>query len=114
MSRAISVDLPGSFLGMADDGVIWLDRDAAGYCWSFTTEPDRVDLLTVVTHELGHLLGFEHGDEDDLMGETLGLGERHLPAPAATTPADLIDLAFSDLASSLIDLMLKKNRGMVA
>src|SRR5205814_9000588 len=40
----------------------------------------RMDLLTVLTHEMGHLLGFAHDDGDDVMAETLAVGERRTPA----------------------------------
>ena len=41
-----------------------------------------MDLLTVVMHELGHVLGFEHNASTvapDVMTHTLGLGVRRLP-----------------------------------
>ncbi len=37
-----------------------------------------MDLLTVIAHETGHLLGYDH-DEDGLMAEALGPGVRELP-----------------------------------
>jgi len=74
--------LPGESLGFTDTatGEIWIDRDAAGYGWFVDRTPKRnnefvtklnnsatlaldglaaghFDLLTVVTHEFGHLLG---------------------------------------------------------
>jgi hypothetical protein len=59
-------DLPGSVLGLGEFGypTIWLDRDAASYGWRLgsyesslgQSTTGRVDLLSVVTHELGHVL----------------------------------------------------------
>ena len=41
----------------------------------------QMDLLTVVMHELGHVLGYDDLDPevDDLMSATLDSGERQLP-----------------------------------
>jgi predicted Zn-dependent protease len=44
------------------------DSEAAG----------RMDLLTVVLHELGHVLGLGHGDEGTLMDDTLSVGTRRV------------------------------------
>ena len=42
---------------------------------------DRVDLLTTLTHEVGHLLGQRDNDEpSDLMNRTVEVGIRRLPA----------------------------------
>jgi hypothetical protein len=81
-------DLPGARLGEALGTMITLDVDAAGHGWfidatpeaneEFSPQPtgglladtsgpaaERMDLLTVVMHELGHVLG--HSDQyDDL------------------------------------------------
>ena len=97
-------DLPGSTLGLALGNRIWLDTDAAGYGWFVDETPwddaeftilgqegalladnssnasGRMDPLTVVMHELGHVLGFEDIDSAegtaDLMYETLSIGVR--------------------------------------
>jgi len=107
------IDLPGSLLGWATANHVYLDSDAAGYGWFVDPTPmddtefssihstneltawlasqshDRVDLLTTVMHELGHLLGYGHSDERDLMHETLPLGTRRLPG-------DMFDIDFID------------------
>ncbi len=38
----------------------------------------RVDLLTTLMHEFGHLLGYEHTADQNLMHATLPLGTRRL------------------------------------
>ena len=83
-------DLPDDSLGLAANQAVWLDADAAGHGWfldptpwddsEFTTpgnqgEMNRIDLLSVVMHELGHLLDYGH-DEDGVMAETLAAGIR--------------------------------------
>jgi hypothetical protein len=76
-------DLDGLTLGFAEDRVIVLDRDAAGWGWSLdpraAVSAGRIDLLTVLVHELGHVLGLTHADSG-LMFEALAPGVR-LSAP---------------------------------
>jgi hypothetical protein len=57
-----SADLAGPALGYTIDRRITIDSDAAGYGWSSS----GMDLVTTVTHELGHVLSLEddeHGFE---------------------------------------------------
>ncbi len=83
-------DLSGATLGQAAGNTIWLDRNAAGWGWFVDPTPGddleflragnqgeqhRMDLLTVVMHELGHVLGRDH-DTDGVMAETLAAGVR--------------------------------------
>ncbi len=110
---AITNMSPGT-LGSASPGVVWIDVDAAGWGWFVDATPledsefDRanapgeleatagpaagqVDLLTVVMHELGHLLGKEHEEGPDLMAEALELGMRRLPEAEAAHHAGLAE-----------------------
>jgi uncharacterized repeat protein (TIGR01451 family) len=57
-------NLPGGELGYEAGGEIWIDQSAAGWGWSTgpTPTPGRMDLVSVISHELGHVMGFEHSD----------------------------------------------------
>ncbi|WP_339682931.1 Calx-beta domain-containing protein [Gimesia maris] len=95
------IDLGGDILGAAAGSTIYIDVDAAGYGWFIDSTPtgyseytwsseltlialpdsdaaDGIDLWTVIQHELGHLLDYEHS-ETGLMQETLAPGIRKLP-----------------------------------
>ena len=108
-------NLPGSYLGKTEGNLIYIDANAAGYGWfvdptpaldeEFTPSPnnqqlraidpravDRIDLLTVVEHELGHVLGLKdlNISTDDLMSGVLGIGVRRDPSHQ-----DVVDAALA-------------------
>ncbi|WP_428649098.1 matrixin family metalloprotease, partial [Roseibium sp.] len=95
-------DLESGGLGLASGNTILLDRNAAGQGWFVDETPhlneefentdaglvasglraaaQGVDLLSVLVHEIGHLVGFGHdSSEDSVMQETMAAGERRLP-----------------------------------
>jgi hypothetical protein len=66
-----------------------------GYGWSIGTSSPatgEMDLLTVVMHELGHVLGLPDDSDltsaGDLMDETLATGTRRLPSAADVAAAE--------------------------
>ncbi|MBA2115048.1 hypothetical protein HOV93_22200 [Planctomycetes bacterium FF15] len=93
------VDLPGSQLASTIGNSIYLDHDAAGWGWFVDSTPldssefsahsengqllanstsaaaGKIDLLSVLMHELGHVAGFGHSEEG-LMSATIQPGER--------------------------------------
>ena len=102
------VDLPRSLLRLTAENRVYFDVNAAGYGWFIDGTPAGdgeftvsvadtelqaegasaavgvADLLTVVTHEMGHLLGLPDlagsPNEHNLMFGTIGLGTRRFPA----------------------------------
>ncbi|MCI0459666.1 MAG: cadherin-like domain-containing protein [Gemmataceae bacterium] len=71
-----TTDLPGRQLGLYDGSSVWLDHDAAGHGWFIDSTPlkdeefaqgqaravARMDLLTVLLHELERALGQDFPD----------------------------------------------------
>jgi len=97
-------DLPENVLARAAGRAIVLDHDAAGHGWYVDPTPwehgefggmqsggdatnsaaaDRIDLLTTLTHEFGHLLGFDDSRQlNHVMHHELEVGRRVLPEVA--------------------------------
>jgi hypothetical protein len=81
-------DLPGTHLGLAYRDLILIDFNGAGHGWS----EQGIDLLTVLAHELGHVLGHDHAEDgDDLMYPLLGPG-------GALVGLSAVDAVFADLS----------------
>lgn len=100
-------DLPGTVLATSEPGRVWIDANAAGHGWFVDRSPaddrefcsegwslqaralypgqaaGRVDLLTVIMHQLGRILGHSsvgpQQNRSDLMAPILGTGIRRLP-----------------------------------
>jgi hypothetical protein len=105
-------DLPSGQLGYADGYFIPLDINASGYGWFIDQSPEddaefalalteyriaagsdsaaygRIDLLTALIHEVGHVVGFGHDADSPVMHEVLAVGER-LPLLTASSSSEV-------------------------
>jgi len=96
-------DLPGLTIAQVAGSEIVVDANGAGHGWFLDMSPGddlefrttrevgmlvaktgsdasgRLDLLTAVMHELGHVLGLNHTEDEGLMQESLTEGVRYLP-----------------------------------
>ena len=123
-------DLPGDVVARTSGRAIILDNDAAGNGWFVDASPwdqiefggvegdgyatsgsasGRIDLLTTLTHEFGHLLGMDDSrDLHHVMHHMLGNGRRVLPAPQVQPVWDF-DLSRDGRVTSM-DALLVVNR----
>ena len=96
--------LGGRQLAKVDGRTIVLDADAAGWGWHLdpaTAVPaGRIDLLTVLVHELGHVFGLEH-EAHGVMDDELAAGERRLPDAAPATARAYVVVSHAGLVASL-------------
>ncbi|PHS00626.1 MAG: hypothetical protein COA78_23760 [Blastopirellula sp.] len=119
------VDLPGNMLGQTvGPNIIQIDVNAAGHGWFIDATPDddheftttttdgqlvavedsaaesRIDLLTVLMHELGHILQVQHA-ESGIMQESISTGTRYTIIDDVEWDQTInlisVDLVFSDL-----------------
>jgi hypothetical protein len=124
-AQFVITDLKGQgALALTGGNTIQIDSTADGYGWSIdpslADQPTagKMDLLTVVTHELGHILGLADVSAlqlpNDLMDTTLPTGTRRLPstadmkAMAMTSPP--VATPATSASQSLVDLVTEDSQ----
>lgn len=131
--------LSDGLLGLSSpsERMIWIDDDAAGHGWFVDPTPrddrefrpgvggelvastsrspatDLMDLLTVIEHELGHVIGLDdlasHADADSLMTETLAPSIRRAASPA-NLAASVVETTGTGTSSRLVDHQAASSR----
>jgi len=84
-----TTNLAGDALGYAEGRTILIDDDAAGHGWALpgAVTAGSMDLATVVTHEVGHMLGFRDNEPGfAAMHEDLEAGVSLVQPTAVTAP----------------------------
>jgi PKD repeat protein len=95
----------GATVGVSSDSTnkIWLDLDGAGLGWSI--ESGGYDLVSAVSHEIGHRLGYDH----DLLGESLAPGEHYLASDQVLSREDLIRRARLQARQSAFEVLFAES-----
>ncbi|MCM2264708.1 MAG: LEPR-XLL domain-containing protein, partial [Desulfuromonadales bacterium] len=132
-----TADLPAGILGEADGYAILVDVNAAGYGWFVDGTPDDdfefalttdnhlsavagsdaygdIDLLTVLNHEVGHVLGYDHDSGLAVMGDLLGAGQRVVVENSSLVDSFLVagaPIAAATILPPILDLSGLSNIG---
>ena len=128
------LDLASGYLGFDDAGVVEISRNGNGAGWFIDPTPNEdsefrfglmvnpkgFDLLTVLEHEFGHILGFDDlpnaSYPADLMADTILPGVRKNAADSIYSPTPIGSRLFDPLASvsSSLALVPTANPGLTA